>query len=149
AYLRFCALACLGLSAALGQISTGTVAGSVEDQTGAVVQNAEVTLKNTATGEVRQTRTNDRGEFNVPFARVGSYSLGVSAGGFKTKALDGISLQVDQTVNLHIALELGSASETVEVTGAAPLVDSATSSLGQVIENRKILDLPLNGRNPF
>ena len=69
AYLRFCALACLGLSAALGQISTGTVAGSVEDQTGAVVQNAEVTLKNTATGEVRQTRTNDRGEFNIPFAR--------------------------------------------------------------------------------
>src|SRR5262249_53109855 len=101
AYLRFCALACLGLSAALGQISTGTVAGSVEDQTGAVVQNAEVTLKNTATGEMRQTRTNDRGEFNIPFARVGSYSIGVSAGGIKTKTLHRISLSVDPTRSLH------------------------------------------------
>src|SRR5206468_3965397 len=69
--------------------------------------------------------------------------------GFKAKLLSGITLRVDQTVNLRIALEVGATSETIEVTGAAPLVDSATSSLGQVIENKKILDLPLNGRNAF
>src|SRR5436853_2138989 len=60
-----------------------------------------------------------------------------------------MTIQVDQKMNLRIALDVGSSTETVEVTGAAPLVDSATSSLGQVIENKQILDLPLNGRNAF
>src|SRR5207248_7751334 len=72
-----------------------------------------------------------------------------TAYGFKAKLLSGITLRVDQTVNLRIPLEVGATSETIEVTGAAPLVDSATSSLGQVIENKQIVDLPLNGRNPF
>ena len=60
-----------------------------------------------------------------------------------------MTVQVDQKMNLRITLEVGSSTETIEVTGAAPLVDSATSSLGQVIENKQILDLPLNGRNAF
>lgn len=140
---------CLTAFSAWAQISTGTIVGVVEDPTGAVIPNAEVTVKQTATGESRAARTTGSGEFNVPFLHVGDYSVTVTAGGFKTKALSGITLEVDQTINLKIALEVGAATDRVEVTGVAPLVDSATSSLGQVIENKEILDLPLNGRNPF
>ncbi|HEY3835900.1 MAG TPA: TonB-dependent receptor, partial [Bryobacteraceae bacterium] len=140
---------CLFALPAWGQISTGTIVGVVEDPTGAVIPNAEVVVKQTATGETRTSKTTGSGEFNVPFLHVGEYSVAVSAGGFKTKDLKGINLQVDQTINLKVDLEVGAATDRVEVTGAAPLVDSATSSLGQVIENKEILDLPLNGRNPF
>src|SRR4051812_11999188 len=149
ASVRYGVLLCLSLASAWAQVSTGTIVGVVEDSSGAVISGADVTLKNTATGETRQTRTNDRGEFTDPFLRVGDYTVNVSASGFKAKSLSGITLRVDQTVNLRIPLEVGATSETIEVTGAAPLVDSATSSLGQVIENKKIIDLPLNGRNAF
>jgi hypothetical protein len=131
------------------QISTGTIVGVVEDTSGAVIQNAQVAVTQTATGESRVNRTNANGEFNVPFLQPGSYSVTATAGGFKSKALSGIILQVDQTAKLRITLEVGASTETVEVTGAAPLVDAATSSLGQVIENQQIINLPLNGRNPF
>ncbi len=121
----------------------------MEDSTGGVIPNAEVTMKKSGTGETRQTRTPGSGEFNVPFLQGGQYSVTVGAGSFKTKTLTGITLQVDQTVNLRISLEVGQTTETIEVTGSSPLVDSSTSSLGQVIENKEILDMPLNGRNPF
>ncbi len=149
ASMRLLVVFVLSLSAVLAQVSTGTVVGVVEDSTGAVVPNAEVIVKQTATGEARSTRTNGSGEFNAPFLRPGGYSISATASGFKTKTLSGITLQVDQTINLRITLEVGSSTETIEVTGAAPLVDSATSSLGQVIANKQITDLPLNGRNPF
>lgn len=131
------------------QVSSGTVVGVVEDSSGAVIPTADVVIKQTSTGETRATRTNGSGEFNVPFLKPGSYDVTASAGGFKTKTLSDITLQVDRTVNLRIQLEVGSPGETVEVTGAAPLVDSVTSSLGQVIQNQQIVNLPLNGRNPF
>src|SRR5579872_348513 len=146
---RYFLIFCLTLVSGHAQISTGTIVGNVEDSSGALIPNCEVVITQTSTAERRQTRTTGSGEFNVPFLQVGPYSVTVSAAGFKTKTLSGISLQVDQTINLRIQLEVGSASETVEVTGAAPLVDSSTSSLGQVIVNKQILDMPLNGRNPF
>src|SRR5436305_9075408 len=132
-----------------GQISTGTISGSVEDPSGALIPNAQISVKQLSTGETRSATTGANGEFNVPFLQPGDYTLAATAGGFKTKTLTGLTLQVDQTLNLRIRLELGAATETIEVTGAAPLVDSATSSLGQVIENKAIVDMPLNGRNPF
>jgi hypothetical protein len=149
ACIRSVSVFLLTLTAAWAQISTGTITGMVEDATAAVLPNVEVTVRQSATGEVRTTRTNGSGEFNVPYLQPGDYSITITANGFKTKTLSGISLRVDQTVNLRIPLELGASTETVEVTDAAPLVDSATSSLGQVIGNKQILDLPLNGRNPF
>ncbi len=148
-YSRYWVLLSLGLVSAWAQISTGTIVGVVEDTSGAVIPGAAVTLKQTGTGETRQTVTTGSGEFNVPFLQVGPYAVTVGANGFKTKTLTGISLRVDQTANLRITLDVGAATERVEVTGAAPLVDSATSSLGQVIENQAIVNMPLNGRNPF
>jgi hypothetical protein len=146
---RYCALSVLSLVSAWAQISTGTIVGVVEDASGAVVPNAQITVRQTATGEIRRAVASASGEFNSPFLQVGSYTVTASATGFKTQTLTGITLQVDQTINLRIRLELGATTETIEVTGAAPLVDSATSSLGQVIENKAIVDMPLNGRNPF
>jgi Carboxypeptidase regulatory-like domain/TonB dependent receptor len=140
----------LALAANLkAQVATGTIVGVVQDQTGAVVPNAQVTALHVATAESRQTRSNERGEFSLPYVRLGEYSVTAEAGGFKKKTLTGIGLKVDQTINLRIELEVGGVSEAVEVTSSAPLVESSTSSLGQVIENRKILELPLNGRNTF
>ena len=135
--------------AAWSQVASGTITGSVEDPAGAAITGARVTLTHTATGEIRTTVTNERGEFTATFLHVGDYSVNVSATGFATQALSGIDLRVDQTVNLHVKLELGTTTQTVDVTGTAPLIDSVTSSLGQVIANTQILGLPLNGRNPF
>lgn len=149
AIVRVFSLLTLTVSILSAQISTGTIAGVVEDISGAVIPKATITIKQTGTGEERKAVTMGNGDFNVPFLQPGGYSLTASAGGFRSKTFSGIVLQVDQTVNLRITLEIGASTETVEVTGAAPLVDSSTSSLGQVIENRQILDLPLNGRNPF
>ena len=131
------------------QVATGTIVGVVQDATGALVPNAQITIVHVATSESRQTRSNERGEFSLPYVHIGEYTVSAEAAGFKKKTLTGIELKVDQTANLRIGLEVGGVSESVEVVSSAPLVESSTSSLGQVIENRKILDLPLNGRNTF
>ena len=141
---------CFGAVALLpAQQSTGTIVGVIEDGTGAVVPNASVTLTVASTGDSRQVKSNDRGEFSSPYMHIGEYTVTTEAAGFKKRVESGIVVQVDQTVTLRIVLEIGSVSDSVEVTGSAPLLDAATSSLGQVIENKKILDLPLNGRNAF
>lgn len=144
-------IACLilALGTATAQIETGTIIGIVQDSNGAMIPNASVTFKQVATGQVRQTHADDRGAFNAQFMPLGTYTVSAAAPGFKTKVINGITLQVDQTVNLTIVLEVGSVSQSVEVTGAAPLVDTTTSSLGQVIDNHQILSMPLNGRNAF
>ena len=139
----------IGVGNALAQVSTGTIVGVVEDAAGGVVPNAQVTLTQTSTAAVRQTLTNEHGQFNAPFIPLGDYSVAVAAPGFQTKMLTGINLQVDQTANLRIRLDVGQVSQTVEVISAMPLVDSVTSSLGQVIDNKEVLNMPLNGRNPF
>lgn len=146
---RLLACCIVWLSAVSAQISTGVITGTVEDASGAVIPNSEITVKQAATGEARTLRTNASGEFNAPYLQPGEYSVTAAAAGFKTKTLSGVTLRIDQTVNLRFTLEVGAPTETVEVTGAAPLVDSATSSLGQVIQNQQIINLPLNGRNPF
>ena len=102
ASVRLLVLLFLGLPAAWAQISSGTIVGLVEDPSGAVIPNAEIAVKQIATGEVRTTHTNANGEFNVPFLQPGGYGVTASAGGFKSKNLSDISLRVDQTVNLHV-----------------------------------------------
>ena len=129
------------------QVSTGSITGSVRDTSGGVLVGAKVTITQEATSEQRQTLTNDRGEFNAPYLNVGTYSLTVAMQGFKSEIKRGIVLQVDKIVNVPIVLEPGVITESVEVTGGADLVDTSTSSLGQVIDNTKVLDLPLNGRD--
>lgn len=137
------------LKVASAQVSTGTITGYVRDSTDAAIVGAKVSIVQVETSERRETITNDGGEFNAPYLRRGVYSVTVATPGFKSQTLTGIQLAVDQTVRLPVTLQPGVVEQSIEVTGAAPLVDSATSSLGQVIDNKKIVDLPLNGRNPF
>src|SRR5436189_4485570 len=131
------------------QVTTGTVSGAITDPSGAALSDARIQLRHLASGETREVEANERGEFNAPFLRVGEYSMTVSAPGFRTAAIQPVSVRVDQTVNLPVTLAVGAVNESVEVTASTPLLDASTSSVGQVIENKKIIDLPLNGRNPF
>ena len=134
---------------ASAQVTTGTIVGVAADPSGAVIPNAAITVTHLGTKDTRRTQTNERGEFNVPLVRIGEHSITAEKQGFRTQTQTGITLQVDQTVRVEFVLQIGTVSEQVEVTSAAPLVDASTSSLGQVIGNKRILDLPLNGRNTF
>ncbi len=131
------------------QVSTGTINGSVTDVSGAAVPNAEIIVKHLATGDSRSLKTNVRGEFIAAFVRVGNHSVTTSAQGFKSALVQPLTVRVDQTIAVPIQLEVGLLTQTVEVSGRTPLLDAATSSVGQVIDNKKIVDLPLNGRNAF
>jgi hypothetical protein len=131
------------------QVATGNLRGTISDSTGGRLPNCSVTITHTSTGLVRKVMTNDQGDYNAPSLPVGEYRVAVALTGFQTKVLNGLTLQVDQTAIVPVTLEPGAVNSTVEVTAAAPVLDSQTSSLGQVIDNKRVVDLPLNGRNPF
>src|ERR1700704_840731 len=139
----------LGASICCAQVATGNIRGSVSDSTGGVLPNCSVIITHIDTGLVRKVSTNERGDFNAPSLPVGEYKIVIGLAGFQSKALTGLILQVDQTAIIPAVLEPGAVTQTLEVTASAPVLDSQTSSLGQVIENKRIVDLPLNGRNPF
>jgi hypothetical protein len=134
---------------AAAQIAAGTINVIVEDSSGAVVPGASITVTNKGTGLERTGVGNERGEFSVPFLPVGQYAISVQLAGFKKTTIEQIVLQVDQTAAVHVTLQPGEVREVIEVQGAAASLEAETSSLGQVIENKKILELPLNGRNAF
>jgi outer membrane receptor protein involved in Fe transport len=134
---------------AWSQTSTGNISGSVEDASGARVPNAKVTITHVGTQQGRTMYTNERGEYLAPLMPIGEYVVSGEREGFKRTSLSGIVLRVDQTLTVPIVIEPGSVREVVEVVSSAPLLDAETSSLGQVIDNKRVLDLPLNGRNVF
>src|SRR5262249_14132403 len=128
---------------------TGTIVGVVEDASGAVIPNAQVTVRQTATGDTRKTVTTGAGEFHVPFLQVGPYAVAATTNGFKTKTITGITLQADQTITLQRKLWDGTLTVEVEGTGAELIVVASTSSLGQEMNTKMFVDMPLNGRIPF
>jgi len=134
-------------SIAWGQASAGSITGAVTDPTGAVVVGASVELTNVATNTRRVITTNEAGLYNLPQLQPGTYNLRVETAGFKAQERAGINLQVGQVARIDFTLEVGNVTEVVEVTGGAPLLQSETTEIGTVIENQRILDLPLNGRN--
>jgi hypothetical protein len=134
---------------ATAQESRGTLAGLVTDPSGARVSGAEVVATNASTGVVYRTETNLSGAYTIPFVPPGEYAVKVTATGFKSFERSPIVMQVQSKVDVDVTLELGSISDVVEVRGDAPVLDTATASTGQVIENRRIVELPLNGRNPL
>ena len=106
-------------------------------------------MTNTGRGVKLSTTSNESGSYSVPLLPPGNYEVGVSTSGFKPVTRTGITLQVQQAARIDFRLELGAVTETVEVLAAAPLLEQQTSSLGQVIDNAKIVNIPLNGRSPF
>ena len=131
------------------QVATGTINISAVDATGGMVPGAAIQVTNNGTGLVRSGTANERGELSIPYLPVGQYSISVQTAGFKKTTIDQVVLQVDQTASIRVTLQPGEVREVIEVKEVASALEAETSSLGQVIENKKILELPLNGRNAF
>ena len=140
--ILFCILTC---SAVFGQ-STAQVSGAVKDQTGAVLPGVEVTMTQTETGLKRTTVTDETGSYSLPSLPVGPYRLEASLPGFRLYAQTGIVLQVNSNPAINIVLQVGQVSDEVEVQANAALVETRSTAVGQVMENVRILELPLNGR---
>jgi Carboxypeptidase regulatory-like domain/TonB-dependent Receptor Plug Domain len=138
----------LGFSCiALGQVTTGTILGTVHDSTGAVVAGAEITITDTGKGTVSTYKSDDNGEYNAPFLIPGTYNVSAQKAGFKQDVSNNIVLDVDQHARVDFAMQVGQVSDTVEVTSIAPLVRLDSAELGEVVGKTQVQDLPLNGRN--
>jgi len=137
------------VTAAWPQTITSSLEGIVNDPSGAPVQGASAKVLNVGSNIAVELRTNFEGRFLAPRLQPGVYSVTVEAAGFKKSQRDGLDLQVAQAARIEIVLEVGSQSEVVTVQGDAPLLDATTSAVGQVVDKRTIVNLPLNQRNPF
>jgi hypothetical protein len=140
-------LTLFGPGSAAAQQDAATITGEVRDPSGAIVPGATVVVTNIGTNISVTTVTNDRGSFTIPSLRPGDYSLAAEAPGFTKTVRSGLTLQVAQVARVDVTLQAGQLSETVQVTGASPLLETQTSSRGSVIDQRKIVELPLNGRD--
>jgi hypothetical protein len=132
---------------AFGQVDEGAITGTIQDSTGAVIPDAEVILVNTDQGITLQTKSNGSGGYTFSPVRIGNYSLSAAAKGFSKTTQKNIKVQVAQVVQVNVVLKLGAATETVEVNTAPPLLQTQEASVGQVIGETEVNDLPLNGRN--
>jgi hypothetical protein len=131
---------------ASAQVDTGAITGVVTDGSGAVVPNAKVTITQVETGIQTGLTSNSAGFYAAPALKPGPYSISVAAQGFRPEVRTGIELRMQERLAIDFELEVGATTTEVTVTAAAPLLESETSSLGQVVEARTITDLPLNGR---
>ncbi len=134
--------------ASMGYAQTfADISGEVKDPSGAVIGGARVTLINTATNATREAVTNESGLYSFPLVQPGIYNMRVEREGFKSATRTGIELQVQQSARVDFDLQVGQVSESVEVTAQGALLASENATVGTVIENKRILELPLNGRN--
>lgn len=136
----------LFVSLAGAQTTSTSILGTVTDSSGAVVTNAKVTALQVATGLKRTDATSSTGDYNLPLLDVGEYEVTVEMPGFKTETRK-IRLQLNQKARVDFALEVGAQAERIEITGESALLRTDEASLGQVVEQRRIEELPLNGRN--
>src|SRR5689334_13748738 len=125
----------------------GTILGEVTDSTGAVVPGATVTIVNVATGATNHTTTTSSGDFTVPYLQPGTYQVTVEANGFQKAVADKVALVVGQQARVNVVLKPGAVSETVEVQANAVALDTDSSAVAQVITQKQVDQLPLNGRN--
>jgi Carboxypeptidase regulatory-like domain len=143
--LSVCSLA--GRSWGQGQgSSTGTITGTVTDSSGAVIPNAAVTVTNVGTNAAVQTATNQTGDFTVPYLVPAHYKVLVRASGFETGQVQNILLTVGQTVRANVTLKPGASNQTISVTANTISLDTDSSSVGQVISEQQIEDLPMENR---
>jgi len=143
------AIVFLSASAMFGQaVAIGSMSGIVSDQTGSSVPGATVQMMETLKGTVHTANTNSEGRYTFPNLPVGPYRLEVQAKGFKDFVLSGIVLEVAANITQNIQMQVGALTETVEVSGGASMVETKDSSISNVVQQQRIVDLPLNGRNP-
>ena len=132
---------------AWAQLPTGTILGVVKDSSGAVVPGAAVTVQSSETNQTRTVTTDSSGAYRVNALPVGHYDVKVEHTGFKTETQVGLNLEVGQEAVIDIALQVGSTGQTIQVTGEAQQINTTNSTLGGVVSEQTIADLPLNGRN--
>jgi hypothetical protein len=139
---------CLALPASLsGQKATAELVGTVRDPTGAVLVGTVVKLIEIDTGLTRSVSTNNDGTYVLSGVPAGRYTLEAQLAGFKRKRTEGIVLQVNHRTRIDIAMEIGEISQTLDVQGAAPVVDTESPTIGSVTTEKAIQQLPLNGRD--
>src|SRR5713226_8993432 len=134
---------------AWAQSTYGTVTGSVTDASGGAVADAQVTLTNQGTSEKRTQSTGSDGLYSFVNLFAGKYKVDAEKAGFKRTSRTDIVVEVQQTSRIDLTMQVGEVTQTVEVTGETPLLQSETSSLGQIVDEREATELPLNGRNIF
>src|SRR3989441_8523346 len=147
-YLR--AALVISLFAATGNLwaqATAEISGTARDQSGAVLPGVEIRATQAETGITRAAVTNETGSYVLPNLPIGPYKLEASLPGFRTYAQTGIVLQVESSPVINVTLAVGQVAETIEVQANAALVETRSTSVGQVVESTRILELPLNGRN--
>jgi Carboxypeptidase regulatory-like domain len=132
---------------AFGQVDEGSISGTVQDPTGAVIPNAQVTLLNTDQGLTLSTTTNSGGQYTFSPVRIGHYTVSVAAPGFSSTNQQNLQVTVGLSLQVNVQLKPGATSETVQVTTAPPELQTSESSVGQTVTGQTINNLPLNGRN--
>ncbi len=152
-YLKAVCLAlvvCLSFPVLLSAQGTGgRVLGRIADPTGAVLAAVKVTATNEATGVARDVTSNDSGDYGFPDLPVGTYTLTFDLTGFKKAVRRSIALDINQVITLNMTMQLGEQKEVVDVTSEAPLVDTSSTQLGAVVNNRSVNELPLNARDSY
>lgn len=144
------ALAVMGLCLPCsGQVFTATVTGVVTDPSGGVVPNATITLTNSSTNDIRNTSSGANGNYTVSQLLPGPYELSVEAHGFKKYVQQGINLRPNDSDQINVSLQVGSATQSVEVTAAAPLLDTQTADQSTHIETNTLANIPMTTREPF
>ena len=138
---------CLNPAGVQAQTLYGTIAGQVQDQQGAAIGRAEVTVRNVENGATRKVNANDTGAYQVTSIQPGTYEVSASIAGFKTEVRSGIGVTVGAEVTVNMALTVGAVSEKVEVTAEAGQVDTSSATLGGFVNSSTIRELPLNGRD--
>ncbi len=134
-------------SSGVAQTSFGTITGVLRDSSGAVLPDAAVTATNDNTGQSRQATTDSSGNYAIPSLLPSVYTVSAELKGFKKGVASKVNLEVNQTLRVDITLQVGEISQTVEVEAEAPLLQSESSTVGTVISNKQVVELPLNGRS--
>jgi len=145
--LTLCALKCV--SPSFAQSTGGRIRGTATDSSGGTVAGANLLLVNEATHSTREVQSGTNGEYIFIEIPVGSYEISATAQGFKKYVRKGVTLDLNQVLTVDIVLQVGGATDVVEVTGAPPVVDTTSTQLGAVVNERSSTQLPLNTRDVF
>src|SRR6266581_4494407 len=132
---------------ASAQVTTATIAGVVQDASGAVIPGVSITAKNVETGVTRTATTDEGGRYTVPELTLGNYEVEAQLPGFQTEVRSGITLTVGRSAVVNFSLKVGQVSDKVTITAEAPLVESTTATMSSLVDERTIRELPLNGRS--